>query len=120
MTTRTVIATRTGYARHIFEEYQSRLLRFDYRLACVRHAAGIDPVDDLWYTQPQRIALPLVIADRTDFQARVRCARRAAARAMLHARDLDERFECGWRQREIRGRIVRLEDILAAMASPAR
>jgi len=95
--------------------YERRLLLVDYRLAVVRYAVGIPPVDDLWYTRPQTLPDTMSRLDRDDFQKRVFHTRRALRRAMIYAEYLDGCWECSWRQEEIRGREERLNEIVGVV-----
>jgi hypothetical protein len=92
--------------------YERRLVLVDYRLAAVRYAVGMQPVDDFWYTRPQTLPDTMPTLDRDDFQKREFHTRRALRRAMVHAEYLDGCWECSWRQAEIRGREARLDEIV--------
>ncbi len=103
----------------VYMKHERRLLSADYRLACVRYAAGMAPVDDLWYQHPQRLpdGPP---PDSADFRQRVRLAIRAHDRAMTYSKYLDGCFDCDWREREIQDRQSRLEAIVATVDTISR
>lgn len=96
--------------------YDRRLLHGDYRLAALRWLVGIPPVDDLYYTRSQAVPRQIKITDRSEFQRRVTHVRRAYRSAMIRAEDLDERWECDWRRKQVDGRLERLEEIVRAAA----
>jgi len=91
--------------------YNARLLLLDYRLACLRHAAAVPPVDDLYYATPQQVPPSVAPADVDDFAHRLHQASAAAGWAMQYARYLDGLLECDWRQREVQSRIERISEI---------
>lgn len=95
--------------------YEARRLLLDYRLACLRHAAGVPPVDDLFYAKPQSVPTRVKPANVTDFAHRLHQARAAAGWAMHQARNVDGLLECDWRQREVQSRIERIEQIQRAV-----
>ena len=92
-----------------------RLLRIDYRLACVRHAVGMAPVDDLWYSRPQRVPALIRPEPCADLQRRALQTRRAAAYARRYAELLDGCLQSDYRRREVRVRMERLDEILRAV-----
>ena len=104
---------RLKNSRPIGRRYSARLLFVDYRLACLRYAAGILPVDDLFYTKPQLV--PTNIKGSVDLVSRVAKARAAAQWAMSFARYVDGLFECEWRKQEVQTRIDRIEQIAAVI-----
>jgi hypothetical protein len=94
-------------------KYSRALLVADYRLACVRYILGVEPVDDLWYRQSQKI--PNKLPDyfkKVDFQERVKLANRSIRYAMIRAEHLDNCFQCTWRQEEVQQRSDRLNELL--------
>jgi hypothetical protein len=99
--------------------YARRLLLIDYRLAALRYALGIEPVEDYWYLRPQILPTPgqLGHLDQTDIQRRIFYTRRALRRAMYQAEYLDQCFECDWRKQEILGRKERLEEMVSLFES---
>lgn len=91
--------------------YDSHLLHLDYRLACLRHAASVPAVDDLYYYQPQQVPPHLTPADPIEFQRRLHKARAAVRSTLRYARHLDNLIECDYRQREVQARSERVEEI---------
>jgi hypothetical protein len=61
----------------------------------------VPPVDDLYYTRPQDVPRRIEVSERSEFQRRVAHVRRAYRSALIRARDLDERWECDWRERQV-------------------
>lgn len=90
------------------------LLFLDYRIACMRYAVGIAPTDDLYYQSPQIVSGPITLIQGNSFPPRLRKAHIAAQRALCVAERIDTLLECDWRQKEIRGRIERIEEIAKA------
>lgn len=102
-----------GKKPQVFMIYDHRLLLVDYRLATLRYALGMSPVEDEWYRYPQ--TLPVSLPTRfnmPDFDRRVLKTRTALHHAMQYAIYLDNCLEYEWRQTEIRGREARLTEIL--------
>jgi hypothetical protein len=95
--------------------YDAHLLHLDYRLASLRHAAGIPAVDDLYYYQPQQAPVRLTPVDPDQFQGRLHRARAAAKSTLRYARHLDTLLECDYRQREVQARSERIEEIARAI-----
>jgi len=100
-------------------KYDARLLFLDYRLACLRDAAGIPPVEDFYYTHPQFVPAHLTPSRVSVLSERLRRARVAAQRALRFGAGLDAMLGCDWRQREVRSRIERIEQIGDAIRSIA-
>jgi hypothetical protein len=93
--------------------YKRALLLADYRLACVRYVVRIQPVDDLWYRQPQQIPTKLPANfKKSDFQKRVQLVDRCIRYAMRQAKHLDDCFQCTWRQEEVQQRLERLYELV--------
>jgi len=102
--------------RTLYATYERFRLQIDYRLAALRFAVGMEPVDDLWYTKKQ--VLPTVkITPNSNLQDRILRTRRACKKALRHAQYLDEVYKCDWRQQEIRERLERLDEIVTAILS---
>jgi len=97
----------------VYNKYNKALLLADYRLACIRYSAGVLPVDDYWYRQPQQVpsCLPSGFQE-ADFRRREQLARRGINRAMVQAKYLDNCFRCTWRQAEVQQRFERLKELL--------
>jgi hypothetical protein len=98
----------------VSRRYAARLVFLDYRIACLRHAAGITPVDDLYHTHPEYVPAPGWPLDVTTFARRLAKARSAARWALLHAERLDRMLQCDWRQIDVRDRMTRIEAIAKA------
>ncbi|WP_214327811.1 hypothetical protein [Nonomuraea sediminis] len=81
-------------------------------LAALRHAAGVPPVDDLYYLRPQTVPAPSTpppgLADR------VRRARAAAVAAVEAGTVADEPLRCTWRT-DLAQELLRRTDELAAV-----
>jgi hypothetical protein len=99
--------------------YGARVLLLDYRLACLRHAVGVPPVDDVYYTRFQRVPTHVVPSDAAVFARRLRKARAAAQWAMRYAEELDGMLRCNWRQQDVRARMTRIEQIAQAVGADA-
>ena len=97
----------------VFTVYEEFRLHIDYRLAALRFALAMEPVDDYWYKKKQ--VLPKAkMASHSDLQDRILRTRRACEKALRHAQYLDRGYECEWRQQEIRGRLERLDEIVTS------
>jgi hypothetical protein len=97
----------------VYNKYNQALLLADYRLASIRYSAGVLPVDDYWYRQPQQVpSYWLSGFQEADFQLRKQLARRGINRAMVQAKYLDNCFRCTWRQAEVQQRFERLEQLI--------
>jgi hypothetical protein len=107
------LARRFGSRWSIDNICARRMLLLDYRLAVLRYAAGITPVDDHYYSQRQALPVRLqpVVAEN-DLAERVRKARAAADWALASARKLDSALECDYRQRKVEARRERIEEIV--------
>ncbi len=108
------LATRLSGKPEMETFYERRLLFGDYRLSALRWLVDIPPVDDLYYTRPQDVPDRIEVTDRSELQRRVTHVRRAYRSALIRAADLDERWECDWRQKQVKGRLERLEEIVRA------
>ncbi len=115
---RKLMARRRAHQTQIDMLFDWKLLRIDYRLATVRHAAGIDPVDDLWYSRAQKVSAQIRVVDRTDLLQRARHVRRAAAFARRYAEQVDGCLESEFRGHEVQARLDRLNEILRAVVEP--
>jgi hypothetical protein len=109
---RQTLTHRFGSRWNSHETFARRMLLLDYRLAALRYAAGIAPVDDYYYAQPQVLPVrfhPLVADD--DLAERVHKARIAADWALASAQKLDRALECDYHQRRVESRRERIEEI---------
>ena len=112
---------RQPHRHHVHLRWEARLLFLDYRLACLRHAAGLPPLDDRFYRQPddltrvRRADKRSASAIAPDLAARLHKARTAADWAMAYARKLDGWLQCDWREQEVAGRRGRIEVIAAGL-----
>jgi len=95
----------TGY------RYGARLLLLDYRLACLRFATGVSAVDDLYYRRRQRAPVNVATINEPDSASRLRKARTTAQWTLRYAQKLDTMLNCDWREKEVRTRILRIEQI---------
>jgi hypothetical protein len=101
----------------VHSRYHAHLIHLDYRLACLRHAAGVPAVDDYYYYQSQQVPTRLTPADPDEFQRRLQKVRVAAKSTLRYACHLDTLLECDYRQREVQARSERLEEIARAAPS---
>lgn len=99
----------------VFDVYRRRLLLLDYRLACLRWALNISPVDDLWYTQAQDLTTAKLQVTAQSAQRRVFLARRAVKRVMKQAEYLDECFETKCWTDEVKAHEQRLEALVVVL-----
>jgi len=95
------------------DTFHRAILVVDYRLACLRYAMGLAPVEDLYHQRPSPVlALSLKSRVRSDhIYARVRRVRLAMTRATTIARSFDAVYRCQWRQEVVNERRRRLEAI---------
>lgn len=95
----------------IHENYNRRRLLLDYRIAALRFAAGMDPVDDLYYTIPQEVVAK---PDSMALEIRRRYAKSTAALGWAQALGsrLDGMLQCDWRKRELDQRQERIRQMV--------
>ncbi|MEM1179814.1 MAG: hypothetical protein AAGM22_15815 [Acidobacteriota bacterium] len=113
---RQALSARWAKGLSVHSLFSRRRVLIDFRLASLRFALGIDPVDDLYYSKSQVIpalVVPGVALD--DVARRLRKARAAAGWAMLYAKKLDDWLECDWRQKEIGDRLNRIDELARAI-----
>ena len=108
---RAALRQRPASRQDVHEVYANRLLLLDYRLACVRFAAGIAPVDDEYYAFAQQAAARATGEQVARIRQRLKKARAAAGWALAYAKYLDGLLECDWRQQEVAVRCERLDAI---------
>jgi hypothetical protein len=96
--------------RSALDWHKASVLR---HLAGMRYAAGVKPVDDLYYRTPHE--LPSRTAARLPDQLpqRTAAARLACDEAIVVARQLDTPFRCSWREEEIQCLRQRIDEIAA-------
>ena len=115
-TGRTLRARRCAAALPTGGTFTSCLGVLDFRLAALRYAVGIAPVDDLFYTKPQEVPVQVFpVAAAYDLAERLRKARASWNRARANARQLDDWLECGWRQERVEARRERIDQIARAI-----
>lgn len=85
-----------------------RLLIGDYHLAYARRYAGMEPVDDEY---GESFPMPITVVEVDNTRRRLIRARLAYNRALTVGKELDEKLQCSWRQREISNRFERIEAI---------
>jgi hypothetical protein len=91
-------------------------LVMDVRLAAVRWAAGIEPLNDShWWLQAERCPAGIRVVEKDDLRRRIRKARKSIAFRRRGAHQIDSAFECNWRQQDLEERQRRLDEIVAAM-----
>lgn len=96
--------------------YRAHRVHLDYRIACLRYAVGVPPVDDLYYNRPQGSP------ERSPTDGaplRLRRARASLRSTLRWARHLDELIECDWRQREIEARRERIDELATYIDTPS-
>jgi tetratricopeptide (TPR) repeat protein len=94
--------------------FDQTLLILDYRLACLRFAVNIAPVDDEFDKKPPPLELALV--EQPDFGLRLRKANAALRAARSRATKLDKMLQCDWRTKEVEARALWVRAIGAAIA----
>jgi hypothetical protein len=94
---------RGGVTRE--ERFQQRLLLLDYRLACLRYAAGLLPQETLygWRVKGDMMRHRPAV-DECEFSQRLGKVTHAVKSARVRARSLDDNFDCHWREREVQRR----------------
>ncbi len=125
---------RLPHRWNVHYRFDARLLFLDYRLACLRHAAGLPAVDDKYHRQPDDLTQarrPVGWVERSethpartqadpspatpDLPIRLHKARAAADWAMVYARKLDGWLQCDWRQLKVAEARARIEAIATAL-----
>jgi hypothetical protein len=102
------IRLRAGITRE--ERFQRRLLLLDYRLACLRYAAGLLPQETLYRRSSEAdITCQGSKLDMHEFTMRLGMVTRALRSARIRARSLDGHFDCNWRTREVQRRHQAME-----------
>jgi tetratricopeptide (TPR) repeat protein len=98
----------------VFDEYDRVLVLVDARIAALRYTLKVQPVDDMFYRQPQYLGTPkpsdLIQPD--EIGRRVEACHWAIKRAVPIATTLDSAFCCGWRQAELEQRNVRIAELV--------
>lgn len=95
------------------DTFHRAILVVDYRLACLRYAVGLSPVEDLYYRHPAAVplsSLKLRVSSE-EINLRVRKVRAAMNRATSIAQSFDAAYRCQWRQDVVNARRRRLEVI---------
>jgi len=95
-----------------FKSYQ-QLAAIYRQIAGLRYAAGIKPVDDLYYRKPQAVRRRSAARLPAEIAARVASARQACDDAMPVATLLDSAFRCTFRQDNINAMRGRIDEIAA-------
>lgn len=92
------------------ERFQRRLLLLDYRLACLRYAAGLLPQETLYgWRAKGDMTRHVQAVDEREFSQRLRMVTRALRSAGVRARSLDAHFDCNWRECEVQHRHQAME-----------
>ncbi len=93
--------------------YAGAQLVLDYRIACVRHVAGLPPHDDEWHPAPLPTKVSVSIAQRSEFDRRLVWAMRIGRSVLRRAQALDAALECHWRTAEVQRRLDWLQSVRA-------
>ena len=102
--------------------FHRAILVVDYRLACLRYAVGLSPVEDLYHQPPAAeplCSLKLRVSSK-EVNRRVRKVRAAMTRGKKIAQAYDAVYRCQWRQDVINQRRKRLETIQRGLAPNVR
>jgi len=81
------------------------------QIAGLRYAAGIKPVDDLYYQNPHKLRRRSAARLPKDIPNRVAAAREACDNATPVAVERDNSFRCSYRQQEINAMRSRIDEI---------
>jgi len=84
-----------------------------HQIAGLRYAAGVKPVDDIFYRKPHKLRPRSAAWFHEDLPGRVTAARRACDDATPVAVLLDNSFRCSYRQQEINAMRGRIDEIAA-------
>jgi hypothetical protein len=110
---RALSTRRAGDSVELASRYYRALLILDFRIAALRYAAGLEAVDDQYYSKPQtpreRTSVGVLYPD---VGVRIRKCHAACKVAMKYACQLDSLLECSWRQRLVNERARRIAEIL--------
>jgi hypothetical protein len=108
------LAKRISGVPEAFDRYDRVMLVVDARIAALRFAVGVQPVDDLYYRNSQRLdGLPdEPTGGLVEIERRRQACYRAVKKANAVARTLDKAFDCMWRQEEVAGRLLRIKELL--------
>jgi hypothetical protein len=95
------------------DTFHRAMLVVDYRLACLRYAVGLSPVEDLYHQRPAAVPLSSwkLCVSSEEVNMRVRKVRGAMTRATVIAQAYDAIYRCQWRQDVVNERRRRLEAI---------
>lgn len=99
--------------RDILSVFGFLLLVLDYRLACLRYTAGLEPNDDEWSKAPKPTRL--FIRDKALFDKCLIRARRSADLLMQRAEQLDRALQCHYRVEKIEKRQRVIQQIEALL-----
>lgn len=102
----------------VWDVYDRRLLLVDYRLAALRYAIGLEPVEDLFHAEHPGLSSFSSISsipglDNTEISRRIEQVRRAIRRGRFQAEYLDHCFASDCRRQELDSRTTRLETLIA-------
>jgi hypothetical protein len=84
------------------------------QLAGLRYAAGITPVDDVYYRKPHRLRSSSAARLPSDLRRRADVAWQACDNAKPVVAQLDRSFRCSWRQERIEAFRSRIDEIATA------
>jgi len=98
------------------DPYQAEMLHetiIFWKIACLRYAAGMAPVEDYYYRKSQELQSPDAARLPTQIPARVSGARESCDDALQIAILLDTAYRCTFRQAIIRSMRARVDEIAA-------
>ncbi len=98
--------------RSVQLQFTFSLLMLDIRLAAVRWAVGMQPAEDFWYQSPQVVASDLRVA-KDEMIRRIDKTKVALQRTGKIARQVDQIFDCDWRQEAVNSRRERLQEVVS-------
>jgi hypothetical protein len=99
---------------NVHQRYVHNLQVLDLRLASLRFACGLTPLDDDFASPPLGA---LSCTAHPDLARRLRRAHAALAVAYRHARRIDTMLECVWREEEVKRRAAWIEAIDSAVST---
>jgi len=95
----------------VHSQFDYRLLMLDFRLAALRFAVGIKPVDDFYYTKPQKIPHWQIKQPLPDTPKRLQRALSSCQLAQQYGKRIDDLLQCDYRQQVVAKRRERIQEI---------
>jgi hypothetical protein len=108
---RTSARSRLKSPLDIHDRYSHALLVLDIRIAALRFAIGLSPVDDEYFDGAVSTKAPGARCQASDILSRQEKAKAACRIALRHAKHIDTMLGCDWREKDVRRRERFIENL---------